>query len=146
MNIRKATKNDINQIIDIINNNLTVINALDYPKPVIDFMLAYYSKENIDKWIDDFTLFLVAEEDAKVVGNVALDGNELKALYVAPKKQGKGIGRKLINDLENRSKGKKIFMYASLTAYDFYTRLGYTTVRKEEDPQMGMACLMEKEL
>lgn len=146
MIIRDANKGDVKAIYEIIQNNLLFVNSLDYPKHVIDFMSDYYSESNIEKWIKEFTMFLVAEEDNKVIGSVALDKNEIKGLYVGTSNQRKGVGRKLINELEFRSVGKKVILYASLTAYDFYKYLGYNTVERDDDPNMGVAYLMEKEL
>ena len=50
-------------------------------------------------------------------------------IFVLPEYQGKGVGRKIIETLENDEyflRAKRIEVPASITACDFYKKLGYT--------------------
>ena len=57
------------------------------------------------------------------------DESSLFNIFVLPEYQGKGVGRKIIETLEQDEfflRAKRIEIPASITACDFYRKLGYT--------------------
>ena len=77
----------------------------------------------------------VYEEDGTVLGLAALDGMEAKRLYVAPDAQGRGIGRKLYQHVEDlaRSRGLTVLTGdASPAAAAFYQGLGFVAEGNSE--------------
>ena len=77
---------------------------------------------------------VVAAEGATVVGFGQLDpdAGEVEAVYVRPDRQGEGIGRVLLSELEERARGRgigRLELSATLNAADFYERAGYARGR-----------------
>lgn len=85
------------------------------------------------KSFPDNELFLTAKCDGLVVGVCSLvkheDKNELKAIYVLPEYQGKGIGKMFWNEaLKYFDKNKKITVDVAdynTPAINFYKKLGF---------------------
>lgn len=120
------------------------------------------SKEDISKFIEErFTedsialraeaiknkgerkMFLVAKDGESVVGNCLFLNNEqnyqLKAIYVLPEYQGKGIGQMFWKYAQNFLTGKKdiIVWVASYNekAINFYEKLGFVKTDKDISSQ-----------
>lgn len=77
--------------------------------------------------------FMVALVDDKVVGTGSLDGDEIKAVFVDPDHQRRGIGRAIMEELERygKSKGlKEVRLNATITAFEFYKKLNYCLVEE----------------
>lgn len=63
------------------------------------------------------------------------DGNEVDALFVAPDRGGRGIGRALMQRLlEMADRSGDVVLSASLNAVPFYRRQGFIAVREEAYP------------
>ncbi|MCW5314542.1 GNAT family N-acetyltransferase [Nostoc sp. KVJ3] len=78
------------------------------------------------------TLWIAIEGDI-IMGFASFIVDELIALYVHPKYQGKGIGRALVQhfcDEATRQGIDKVITTASLYAEGFYLRLGFTAIQK----------------
>ncbi|OUL21381.1 GNAT family N-acetyltransferase [Nostoc sp. RF31YmG] len=77
--------------------------------------------------------FWVAVEDDVVTGFASYIVDELIALYVHPKYQRKGIGRVLVRHFCNQASEQgidKVITTASLYAEGFYSRLGFTIIKR----------------
>jgi GNAT superfamily N-acetyltransferase len=77
--------------------------------------------------------FIVALIEGKVVGTGSLDGDEIKAVFVDPSYQRRGVGRAMMEELERyaRTMGlKEVELKSSITAYYFYKRLDYHLIEK----------------
>ena len=77
--------------------------------------------------------FWVAIEGDVVIGFASFIVDELIALYVHPKYQGKGIGRALVQHFCNEATKQgidKVITTASLYAEGFYLRLGFHAIQK----------------
>jgi putative acetyltransferase len=73
---------------------------------------------------------VVATEGGAVVGFGQLDpeGGEVDAVYVLPERQGEGIGRELLEHLEEAARARALpvlHLSATLNAVSFYERAGY---------------------
>ena len=72
-----------------------------------------------------------------MVGTVSRDGNQVYAMFVDPDRAGHGIGRRLMQHIEHLA-AEEGHDYleggASITARDFYLRLGYIDVRESRTP------------
>ena len=74
---------------------------------------------------------LVFEKAGRIVGTGTLAGNEIKRVFVDPACQRQGVGRLIMEQLENRAAATGVAtvrLDASLPARDFYERLGYLVV------------------
>jgi len=106
-----------------------------------------YTPEQIEAWAalrepKDFAAvigereFQVAEDSGVIAGygqlNVATA--ELEAVYVAPEYAGRGLGRQLMELLEEKARAagvKSLRLRASLNAVGFYEHLGWRIERRE---------------
>jgi len=84
--------------------------------------------------------FLVATEAAQAVGAVALETygevGLLRSLVVARSHQGHGLGRALVQAIEQRARADGITSLALLTetAKEFFSALGYRTGQRADAP------------
>lgn len=82
----------------------------------------------------------VAEEDGEVVGFIGLLGSEIGGLFVAPGRQGGGLGRRLVRHAAD-IKGDLILevFERNAAARAFYGRLGFVEDGRRDDPETGHA-------
>jgi len=127
MNIRKATKKDANDIVDIIRETVSITHKDLYSKDNIQNILNNYRLERVIHFIESYDYF-VAEEEGRIVGCVLAKEGKMRSLYVLPSFEGKGFGRKLVEVAEEctRNSGfSEIWLWSSLVSYDFYVHIGY---------------------
>lgn len=104
-------------------------NAADYPPDVVERILAWHTPGNVAAMISTRHVFVAVEED-RIVGTVALEGSVLRGLFVDVDRQGRGIARTLVADVEHIACAggiAELALQSSLTAHGFYERLGYRT-------------------
>jgi GNAT superfamily N-acetyltransferase len=125
-----------------------------------------YPAEQVSAWVglvspDSYTTVLkervlvVATDGGAIVGFGQLNprAGEMDAVYVLPDRQGEGIGRLLLAELEAEARARNIRMVelpATLNAVPFYAQAGYTrryvTVHRLPTG-VGLGCVrMGKEL
>ena len=100
------------------------------------------------------THFYVAEEDGTPVGCAAVGRDPegpgvcgVYSFYVLPTKQGRGIGRRLMEALEADPWGREarlLTLHASLTALGFYRRMGFGFRDGCTQPDRDGLYMMEK--
>ena len=132
MEIRKAKKEDARKISVLKRKTIREINSKDYPKGVIDIMLKKNNLQNILKRIAKKDVFCGFSNNI-LVGTVTIEGNEIQGLAIKSSEVNKGYGKNLVEFIENYAikKGmKKIMIYPSLTAQNFYKKLGYKKTGK----------------
>lgn len=128
--------------------------ANDYPTEVINAWAPAIQTTHIERVKADLTgtrVLALCDGEVAGVGEVVPDLSELRACYVAPKFGRRGIGQRIVAELEQiaRSRGVlRLWLDSSLTAEAFYKRLGYS-VRQRGEHVLGngvtMACVtMEK--
>jgi len=77
---------------------------------------------------------IVAYEGSDVLGVGALDGTEIKRVFVSPPVQRRGIGSAIVAELgqEARRRGALVLeLQASPSSESFYERHGYRSIREE---------------
>ncbi|MBI5707626.1 MAG: GNAT family N-acetyltransferase [Armatimonadetes bacterium] len=78
------------------------------------------------KWIPGDGLW-VAEDEGKIAGFMRLEGTEFDALYVLPRRHGKGVGTALLELAKSKSPGE-LWLWVfqkNLQARRFYERHGF---------------------
>ena len=139
LSIRKFDKNDATTVSNIICRNFLEVNIKDYSKKEMEELSKIYNSDKILQ-ISGYAHMYVACIDKKIVGCGAIssfwgkqDESILLTIFVLPELHGNGIGRKIIETLESDEyflRAKRIEIPASITACDFYKKMGY--IHKED--------------
>jgi len=145
--IRAATAADAAAISDVVQQSVRQGNADAYPPPVIELICANFSPGKVLERMAEREVF-VGEVDGQVIATVSLRGGKLYSLFVAPDRQGLGIGRQLVEHIETAAARKgvrELRLSAALSARPFYERLGYRLVTFEPRDD-GSTWLMSKNM
>lgn len=134
MNIRKFKKKDAEEVSALIIKTLRTTNIKDYSSEYIENDVKTFQPKDIIKRAE-WTHFYVVCDGDKIVGCGAIgpywgkkDESSLFTIFVLPEYQGKGIGRKIVETLEQDAyffSAKRIEIPASITATPFYIKMGY---------------------
>ncbi|MGP0173632.1 N-acetyltransferase family protein [Pseudomonas sp. NCHU5208] len=133
--IRAAQPTDAPAISSVIVAALRISNARDYSPDVIAKVAQNFTAEQVERLVATRQV-LVATRDQQVLGTASLDGQVVRSVFVAPDRQGQGIGRRLMLALERlaREQGvSELLVPSSLTAQGFYRQLGFTVLREVID-------------
>lgn len=155
MGIRKYQKKYCREVFELFYNTVQNINIRNY------------TKEQIDSWADlsinqedwcksletNYSLVYTQDIEKYILGfgDMTKDGY-LNRLYVHKDHIGKGIGRLLVQELEEYATNlglKEIVTHASITARPFFEKGGYQLIREqtvERNNQQLTNYLMKKQL
>lgn len=133
--LRRFQEKDAKAVSDLIIQTLRTSNIKDYSAEYIENDVSQFTPEGVRKRAS-WTHFYVACGGKKIVGCGAIgsywgkeDESSLFTIFVLPEYQGKGIGRKIIKTLEQDEyflRAKRIEIPASITACEFYKKMGYS--------------------
>ena len=153
MEIRRFQKKDAEAISALLAVTLRTTNIKDYSSEYIESQITTHQPQNILERAS-WTHFYVACDDDKIVGCGAigpywgkLDESSLFTIFVLPKYQGIGIGKKIIQTLEQDEyflRAKRIEIPASITAAPFYRKMGYDYKNGITIPNAEGLILLEK--
>lgn len=115
----------------------------------LPYLAPLHTDEQVRDWVASVVLarcrVWVARADDRVLGFVALDGDEVEQLYVLPGSQGRGIGSRLL-DLAKRESSGRLRLHTfqrNLRARAFYEARGFRAVsfddgsgNEEREPDM----------
>lgn len=142
MEIRKFRDEDAEELSVMINRTIERTNSKDYTDEEIERLLMINTPEILKSDARDMSVY-IAEENSKIVGTISLayyvthdqfdierQFGEVRRNYVSPNHQGRGIGRQLYGALEKEATEQRMIFLeagASLTAVDFYKKMGFRT-------------------
>ena len=129
--IRRATAGDAEAVYEIVLRALRETNARDYPASVIDRLVLTLPK-GVASTLEEWHAY-VAVVDGRIVGTGSLNSNTVRAVFVHPDYQGRGIGTKLMDAVENAAKVQSVntlSVQSSITAQPFYVKRGFKVVRE----------------
>jgi len=129
--IRRATAGDAEAVYEIVLRALRETNSRDYPASVIDRLVLTLPKGVASK-LEEWQAY-VAVVDGRIVGTGSLNGKTVRAVFVHPDYQGRGIGAKLMDVVENAAKlqsERTLGVQSSITAQEFYAKRGFKIVRE----------------
>jgi len=148
MGIRRFRADDADIVSHIIRRCLLEVNIKDYPKEVIESMYDHFSPKNLVE-ISERRHMYVFVQDNEIRGTGNLRDNNVRSVFVNPDFHNLGIGRELMKHLEKsvkRSGYRTIELFSSVTAFEFYKKLGYKRIRTVQDKDTGKSILMRKML
>lgn len=153
MEIRRFQEENAGEVSALIAETLRVTNSRDYPPEHIETLVGKLSPEFVLERAS-WTHYYVAWEDGRIVGCGAVgpywgsvDESSLFNIFVAPDCQGKGIGRAMVDALEQDEyalRARRIEIAASVTGEPFYLKLGYTHKNGVTEPDDECLLRMEK--
>ena len=150
LQIRKAEPADAAVIGPLVQRAIRARNSADYELAIIEMMCANFEPEKFLERMAARDVFAAAQDDA-IIGTVSfsLPRSKLYSLFIEPRVQRGGIGRRLVDHIERNAKSlgcTDLQLSAAITAKPFYDRLGYATIRFEERVNDGSTWLMSKRL
>lgn len=155
MNIRRLTDLDAEAVSQVIRTTISISNKKDYPEDLMDQLIEYETPERVLERAG-WTHFYVVEDEGRIIGCGAIgpywgkdDESSLFTIFVLPEYQGKGVGRKIIETLENDEfflRAKRIEIPASITGVPFYLKMGYHFKNGITEPDEEHLIRMEKNI
>ena len=153
MKIRRFTENDAEKVSSLIIRTLKTTNSKDYSEELIKALEKQMQPSHILERAS-WTHFYVVEDNDTIIGCGAIGpywGSETESslftIFVLPEYQGMGIGRKIIETLEQDEyflRAKRIEIPASITAVNFYRKLGYDYKNGVDRPDEEQMYRLEK--
>ena len=152
--IKEYNENYVEQISTLITRNLLEINVKDYGVEKVQEMAKDFTVEKLKDALKNRKKVFVAVKDNEVVGTAGIDVSwynpdeyYILTVFVKPENHGEGIGRLLIKAIEDyaiHSNFKKLIIPASITAHEFYYKLGYRYKDNQKVLNEENMYLMEK--
>ena len=153
MIIRRFEDSDATNVSELIRKTIKISNTKDYPNELMNALIEIFTSEHVLERAS-WTHFYVVSEDDQIIGCGAIgpywdkeDESSLFTIFVDPDYQKKGIGRSIIETLENDEfflRAKRIEIPASITGVPFYLKMGYQYKNGISDPDEEHLVRMEK--
>lgn len=153
MNIRPFEQTDAVAVSELIRNTIRISNVKDYPIELMERLIESQTPQHVIERAS-WTHFYVVQQQKKIIGCGAIgpywgkeDESSLFTIFVLPEYQGKGIGRAIINTLENDIyflRARRIEIPASITGVPFYLKMGYHFKDGISEPDNEHIIRMEK--
>ena len=134
MEIRRFQPEDAAETAQMIAKTLIISNSKDYSEEYIERIIVSHSAEIIRERANDGHMYIVCD-DSRIIGCGAIAGywgsiteSILLTIFVLPEYQGKGVGKQIIQTLEQDEfflRANRIEIPASITAVEFYKKMGY---------------------
>ena len=132
--VRRFKEEDADEVSKLIVRNFLEVNSKDYGIAAMEKLAKVYDSGKVLN-IANYAHMYVFEWNGKIVGTGSISSfwgskteSILLTIFVLPEFHGKGIGRKIINTLEQDEfyvRATRIEIPASITATEFYRKFGY---------------------
>ena len=133
--VRRFQEQDAEEVAMMIADTLRTVNIKDYSEEYIENDVELLSATNLIERATWTNFYVVCDKEI-IVGCGAIgpywgktDESSLFNIFVAKEYQGRGIGRKIIETLEKDEyflRANRIEIPSSITACEFYKKMGYT--------------------
>ncbi len=130
--IRRFKQADLPAVKELIDNTIDICYSDDYPEEAIEYFKEYHCDKNILKSAAKGCT-IILEKNNRVIGTGTIIGDHILRVFVNPKFQKQGLGKLIMNKLEDKaisSGANKVKLDASLPSKTFYDTLGYKTREK----------------
>ena len=153
MQIRRFEPGDARAVSDLIAVTMRTTNIRDYSAEELEELIRHLQPEDILGRASG-QHFYVVEEDGRIVGSGAIgsywgkaDESSLFTIFVHPDYQGQGIGRRIMETLEQDEyflRARRVEIPASITGTPFYLKMGYTYKNGVTEPDEERLLRLEK--
>ena len=153
MKIRRFTENDAEKVSTLIIRTEKITNSKDYSEEWINALEKRAQPSDVLERAG-WTHFYIVEDNDTIIGCGAIGpywGSETESslftIFVLPEYQGKGIGRKIIETLEQDEyflRAKRVEVPASITAVNFYRKFVYDYKNGVDRPDEEQIYRLEK--
>ena len=150
---RRFNDSDANEVSKLIIKTLRTTNIKDYSEEYVENDVKMFTPDKVIERAG-WTHFYVVCDNEIIVGCGAIgpywgkeDESSLFNIFVLPEYQGKGIGRLIVEALENDEfflRARRVEIPASITACEFYKKMGYTYKNGNDVPDEEQLLRMEK--
>lgn len=134
MIIRRYEDHDADEVSALVRRNFIEVNSKDYGVEGMEMLAKAFHADKIRQLASSVHMYVVCEEET-IIGTGSINsfwGSEaesiLLTIFVLPEFHGQGVGRKIIETLEQDElflRAKRIEIPASITACGFYEKMGY---------------------
>jgi N-acetylglutamate synthase-like GNAT family acetyltransferase len=125
--IRQALGNDLPQLLKLVHSTIDISYRDTYHAEAIQAFKDYHSRKNLTQDMETGHI-IVAEQNDEIIGTGTLLDTNIRRVFISPKWQQYGLGRKIALELEKkaRSQGLAIIdLSASLGSRRFWENLGF---------------------
>ena len=153
MEIRRFKETDAIIVSELIRRTIRISNTKDYPAELMDELIKVETPEHVLERAS-WTHFYVVLDGSRIVGCGAIgpywgkeNESSLFTIFVDPDYQKKGIGRLIVETLENDEfflRARRIEIPASITGVPFYLKMGYHFKNGISEPDEEHLIRMEK--
>ena len=134
--IRQYGTADLDQVLEV----WLAASKIAHPFLTEEFMAT--ERENIRNVHMPKAATWVYEDAERVVGFIALIGNEVGAVFVSPEMQGRGIGRALMDLARDRREILELDVFqANRIGRRFYEKYGFIQIGRHVHEGSGQPCL-----
>jgi len=154
MEIRKFQNEDSVRVVAMISATIKTSNSGDYHPEYIEHLAGNFTPERLiqrAKWTD----FYVVCKKGIIIGCGAIgshggqqEESHIYNVYVSPREQRQGIGRSIIQTLEQSQfflRAKRVEVISSVTAVGFYQKLGYQLKAEIKATEQDKLYILEKQ-
>lgn len=151
--VRRFQEKDAQEVSNLMCRNFRKVNIKDYGAEAVEELCASHHA----KWVKETAQYahmyvFLYKEKIVACGSIAglngsMEESYLMTVFVLPQLHRQGIGRKLIEVLEQDEyfiRARRVELAASITAYEFYRKLGYDFKNGEKKLDENGLYLMEK--
>lgn len=128
LTIRAARPEDAEAICRVHVTSIRVLCARDYTPAQIEAWAGPKCAADYVRGLEAGEAIYVAETHGEIVGFGCRNGDELRALYIAPATTGRGVGTELLKRIEADALTagiRSLWLHSTLTAAAFYQARGY---------------------
>ena len=153
MVVRRFAESDAGTVSRMIRTAMDISNRKDYPDEIMDALILRETPKYVLEQACRTHMY-VALDGEKIIGSGAIgplrdreDESGLFTVFVLPEYQRKGVGRKIMEALEQDEyfiRAKRIEIRASITGVPFYLRMGYHYRDGISEPDGDLLLRLEK--
>ncbi|HEY8402335.1 MAG TPA: GNAT family N-acetyltransferase [Cytophagaceae bacterium] len=134
--VRRADRGDLRKIQKLFVETVKSVNSKDYSSEKIATWASRGSDNNFWNYKLNEEHFFVAEHDGELVGFTSItDLGYIDFMYVHKDYQRKGIGRALLNAVEEVAEEldvENLYSHVSITARPFFENFGFIVVEEQQ--------------